>query len=59
MTDEEREVIEAAKAAVVVTHLARVDTADISSDPEKIGRLVSAVYRLTLKKRNVDYWRTT
>jgi hypothetical protein len=49
MTQDERDVIEAAKAAVTIEDGDRIVVADISKDPERIGALVRTVVRLRFR----------
>jgi hypothetical protein len=57
MTQAERDVIEAARAAVVVKLGSRVVAGDIVSDPEKLAALVRAVMRLETERERAGYWR--
>ncbi|HEY6056204.1 MAG TPA: hypothetical protein VIU86_19900 [Gaiellaceae bacterium] len=57
MTQAERDVIEAARAAVDVTPTGRVIVADITSNGERLGALVKAVVALNRERASTSYWR--
>ena len=57
MTQVERDVIEAARAAVVVQASGRVMLGDVTRDPEKLAALVRAVVYLNAERVASAYWR--
>jgi hypothetical protein len=57
VTQAERDVIEAARAAVDVTPTGRFIVADITRDGEKLGALVKAVVALNRERAATSYWR--
>lgn len=57
MTQAERDVIEAARAAVEVKATGRVMVADITGTAEKLSALVKAVVRLNRERDANSYWR--
>lgn len=57
MTQAERDVIEAARAAVETKAAGRVMVADITGDGKKLGALVKAVVQLDRERATNSYWR--
>jgi hypothetical protein len=57
MTQAERDVIDAARAAVHVDTTGRVIVGDMVRDSEKLGALVRAVMRLNSERVASAYWR--
>jgi hypothetical protein len=57
MTQAERDVIDAARAAVRVDTTGRVIVGDMVRDSEKLGALVRAVMRLNSERVASAYWR--
>jgi hypothetical protein len=57
MTQAERDVIEAARAAVHVDTTGRLIVGDIVRDSEKLAALVRAVMRLNSERLTSAYWR--
>ncbi len=57
MTQDERDVLDAALAAVDVETRGNLVIGDISKDAKSVGELVRAVMKL--KSRKQDYWRQT
>ncbi len=57
MTQAERDVIEAARAAVYTMTNERYVVADITADGEKRSALVKAVVALNRERVTLSYWR--
>jgi hypothetical protein len=57
MTQAERDVIEAARAAVVVQPSGNVMVGNVTSDTEKLRALVRAVVHLDAARAASEYWR--
>ena len=57
MTQAERDVLDAAIAAVVIEQRGRFEVADISTDAKRVGALVRAVRVLASERAKASYWR--
>lgn len=57
MTQAERDVIDAARAAVCARDEGRVTVFDIVHEGDKLGALVRAVMRLERERSGGGYWR--